>query len=217
MILGLVSAHSDLAGERAPGGRLSRSLERDSRLRGIRDRSIQPTGLCALTDEVVASFREVFTKTVQGLFFALYQRLVPPTELTLVGIEDQRTTTPVQVAERFRPSPLQDVTDQPLSAIAPNSWHSRLPIIEMSLVPALGGPAEKRIFRLVRETPIEWIPMQPGIFSFAFVQQEKGMSVCVIDLWATLVISVSAPWPGNRGPLRRGRKNPLSRDSRRPD
>jgi hypothetical protein len=213
MILSLVSAHPALAEERGAEGRLARALERDGRLRGVRDRAIQPDGRCALTEEVVGSFRKVFTKTVQGLFFGLYNRVAPPSELTLLGIEDRRTISPLAVAQRYRPPPLQDITDEPLSAITPSSWHTREPIIDMELQPVSGQrPAVRRIFRLVRDTPIEWFPLQKGIFDFTFVKQDGGMSVCVMDVWETLVVSVAAPWPGNRGPLLRGRKNRFSRE-----
>jgi hypothetical protein len=83
----------------------------------------------------------------------------------------------------------------------------------MDLVSPSGkSKSMKRVFRLKRETPIEWIDVQTGIFRYAFVKNEGAKSACVIKLWETLVIAVTTPWPTSRGPVRRGRKNPLSRE-----
>ncbi len=82
----------------------------------------------------------------------------------------------------------------------------------MDLKPVSGRKGIKRVFRMTRVTLIEWIPIQPGISTYAFVECEKGRTACVMDLWGTLVGAVETPWPDGRGPLRRGRRNPLSRD-----
>lgn len=210
----LVSTHADLIIERQPGGWLDRSYERHPKLRHMLEASRESNGDHRLTDELLASFQRVFRKTVQGLFFGLYRRLVPEEELQLMRVEDRRVVTPDDVIAQIRPSPLRDITDEPLSEITPSSWHSRQPIIILDLQPVAGGPMVQRAFRLVRETPVEWIHFQPGVFSFAFVKCEDEGSACVFELWQTLVVTMKAPWPDGRGPLRRGRKNPLSRDIR---
>ena len=115
--------------------------------------------------------------------------------------------------DQLRPSPLVDITEEPLSEITPSSWHVRQPIIILRLQPTSGGPPIQRAFRLTRETPVEWVPFQPGIFSFAFVKCEDEGIACVLELWETLVVAVTAPWPDSRGPMRRGRKNPRSREA----
>jgi hypothetical protein len=211
-ILALVSAHPEMVAERQPNGRLSRALRRNDRLRMVIERSRQPDGNYGLTDEVLLSFQRVFTKTVQGLFFGVYGRLVEADKLRLVRVENSRLVTAEKVADELRPSPLLDITDEPLSDITPCSWHSRQPIIILTMEPGSGGPPVQRAFRLTRETPVEWVPFQPGVFSFAFVKREDQGVACVMELWQTLVVAVTAPWPDNRGPMRRGRKNPLSRD-----
>lgn len=210
--LALVSEHPDFVTERQPDGRLARSFERNRRLKVAIDESRQPDGSLGWTPTVTSSFERVFRKTVQGLFYGLYEQLVPASKVELLSVEDQRTISPDEVANRLRPPPLRDITDEPLSEISPSSWHFREPIFVMKLQPESGGPEVDRIFRLVRDTPIEWMPFQPGIFSYAFVGREGEKSACIIDLWKTLVISISAPWPGGRGPFRKGRNNPMSRD-----
>jgi hypothetical protein len=106
---------------------------------------------------------------------------------------------------------LEDITDEPISEISPRSWHGRQPVVIMKLQPQSGGPAENRVFRLKRETAVEWQSIQ-DVFKFAFVKHETEDIVCVLNLWETLLIAVAAPWPDGRGPMRRGKKNPDSRD-----
>jgi len=212
-LLTLVSSHPDLVAEREPGGRLARALERDRRLRDIIERSRQADGNYGLTDEVLASFERVFRKTVQGLFYGLYERLVEPTELELLRIENSRFVSAQTVADELRPPQLLDITDLPLSEISPHSWHSREPVIVLKLRSLSGGPPIDRLLRLKRETPVDWMQFQPGVFSFTFVKREGAEAACVLELWDTLIVAVAAPWPDSRGPIRRGRNNPMSRDT----
>lgn len=212
-LLAFVSPHPEMIAARQPGGKVHGALERDARLRRILDESRQADGNYALTPDVFNSFERVLFKTVQGLFFGLYNRVVATENLKLDIVDNRRSVTPDAIAQRYRPSPMEDITDQPLSAITPSSWHTREPIFIMDLKPLSGeGPMQKRIFRLKRDTPIEWVDLQPGVFRFGFVKSDGEDSACVMELWETLVVAVKAPWPGDRGPLRKGRKNPLSRD-----
>ena len=117
-------------------------------------------------------------------------------------------------ADQVRPPQFRDITDEPLPAITPCSWTVREPVFFVTVQPRTGGGPVQRLFRLVRETPVEWVEFQPGVFRFAFVMSDDRRAVCVLDLWKTLVVAVAAPWPDRRGPMRRGKRNPLSRDGR---
>ena len=213
-IMSLISDQPDLAAERQPGGRTDRALARDARLRSIVEACRRADGMYELSGEVLAAFDRVFCKTVQGLFFGLYERLVTKDQLQVQLICDQRHDTPDDVVQQFRPPPLRDITDQPLGDLTPSSWMVREPVFIMQMQPLEGnGPSVQRLFHLVRETPVEWVRLQPDIFSFAFVKSESvGRAVCVLDLWETLIAAVAAPWPDARGPIRKGKKNPLSRE-----
>jgi hypothetical protein len=209
--LALINEHPDMTAERAPGGWLDSTCKRDPSLRKILEESRQPNGNYAITTDLYGRFDRVFRKTVQGLFFALYDRLVPKKKIQVIRIEDRRLTTPEEVIAEVRPNPLIDITDEPLSEITPNSWHTREPIYIVTLTPLTEGDPIQRAFRLVRDTAVEWIHLQPGLFSFAFVKFDEGGTACIFELWQTLIVTVVAPWPDARGPMRRGRKNPLSR------
>lgn len=207
----LVGLHPHLVTERMPGGWLDKTLGRSPKIRRILESSRTPDGTYQLNGSLLESFSRVFLKTTQGMFYGLYRRLVPTEQLKLIRIEDQRSTSPEEVIDKIRPNSLIDITDQPLSDISPSSWHSREPVFIVETIPLSSGPLTKRIFRLKRETPVEWVRFQPDIFSSAFVKCDETCA-CVFDLWKTLIVTVQAPWPGDRGPLRRGRKNPMSRE-----
>ena len=210
--IALTSEHPELAAERHPGGRVARALARDGRLRSIIEGARRPDGNYELAGELLGSFDRVMRKTVQGLFFGLYERLVPRDQVQLRLVSDQRFLSVEEAVDQVRPPQFRDITDEPLPAITPCSWTVREPVFFVTVQPRTGGGPVQRLFRLVRETPVEWVEFQPGVFRFAFVMSEDHRTVCVLDLYKTLVVAVAAPWPDRRGPMRRGKRNPLSRD-----
>lgn len=167
--------------------------------------------------ELLVSFQRIFFRTVQGLYFALYKRVLPKTELRLLSIEDQRTTKIEDVVDRIRPPRIQDISEEPLPEVGP-SMRDRIFVLSYDLRPVtdgqLGDKVERvqRVVRMIRDQPVRWAHYQDGIFSFGFIQSTDREAVCIIDLWRTLVATISAPWPFARGPLRSGKKNPRSRD-----
>jgi hypothetical protein len=213
-VIALTSRHPELVAERQPDGRVGRALARDTRLRSAIENARRTDGNYELAGELLTSFDCVMRKTVQGLFFGLYERFVNRDEIEVVLIEDQRFRSPEEVIDQVRPPQLRDITDEPLPDLTPGSWPIREPIFFMKMQPVSGGEPVQRLFRLVRDTPVEWVEFQPDVFRFGFVKSENGRAVCVMDLWKTLVVAVSAPWPDRRGPLRKGKKNPMSRDAK---
>ena len=209
----LTSENPELAAERQPGGRVARALARDAHLRSVIELARRPDGNYELAGELLASFDRVMRKTVQGLFFGLYERLVSRDQVQLQLVFDQRFLTAEEAVDQIRPPQFRDITDEPLPEITPYGWTVKEPIFFVTMQPQTGGSPVHRLFRLVRETPVEWIEFQPGVFRFAFVMNEDHRTVCVLDLWKTLIVAVAAPWPDRRGPMRRGRRNPLSRDA----
>jgi hypothetical protein len=211
--ISLIGSHPDLLEERKPDGWLHRTLQRNPKIRQILEEARQSDGNYGLRGSLLESLRRVFIKTVQGMFYGLYDRLVPNADLLLLRVDDQRQITVEKVIAAIRPNPLEDITDKPVSEISPHSWHTREPIYIMDLVNPDTGERSKRAFRLVRDTPVDWFRFQDSTFCAGFVKCDEGCA-CVIDLWKTLIVTVKAPWPGDRGPLRRGRNNPMSRDGR---
>jgi hypothetical protein len=211
-MLTLISNQPELAAERQKGGRVNRALARDARLRKTIEDCRRPDGNFELAGAALNSFTNVLCKTTQGLYLGLYEQFVPKDRVQVLIISDRRKDTPQSVANEVRPPPMKDITDEPLSEITPSAWMVREPVFVMQLQPVGSGAPAQRIFRMVRETPIEWVQIQPRTFSFAFVQHADGRAVCILDICETLIAAVAVPWPHDRGPLRRGKRNPLSRE-----
>jgi len=210
-IICLISSHPDLVTERNLGGSVFRALKRNARLRTLV--AAQKRGdNYEISGELLEHFTRVFQKTTQGVFYALYRKLLPVERITLTSIADRRLVTPEQMLNEIRPSPFRDITDEPLPEIREHGWVCTQPIFITEMQSLTGGDPVRRIFRLVRETPVEWVEYLPGAFRFAFVEKEGGGGVFIFDLWETLLASVATPWPGGRGPLRRGRRNRFSRE-----
>lgn len=187
---------------------VERALIRDARLKALIEGVEYRDGAYVIGEELYGCVWRVVRKAVQGLYHGLYNRVVREDELDLLSIEDRRRAGPEDVADRNRPPILEDLASHPLPEIYPSS---RFTLVFLDVI-APDGTASRRAFRMVRETPIEWIELQAGVFTYAFVKSAQGSAVCILELWKTLVIAVECPWPGDRGTKRRGRKNPLSRD-----
>lgn len=211
----LIGTHPELQASRSEGGRLHRALARSPKLRTVFDRSLQPDGNYLLTEELLSSVERVACKTAQGLYHGFYNRFVGRESLQLLAVEDAKRVSVEDLVLRLRPSPLEEIDlDQPMSEISPASWHSRQPVVAVKLAPVGGGLPVERLFRLKQATPVEWIDLQKGIFRFAFVGQESGDAACILEIWESLIIAVGVPWPNERGGMRKGRNNPLSRERR---
>src|ERR1051325_5258969 len=88
-VITLISTHSELVTARKTGGTTYRALERDRRIRSLINECRRSDGGIELRGELLDCFERVFIKTVQGLFFGLYQRVVAKEQLSLVSIEDR--------------------------------------------------------------------------------------------------------------------------------
>lgn len=212
-LITLISTHPDMIAEREHGGRVERALARDSRLRSVIQSARTIDGNYELAGDLLGSLDRVIKKTVQGVFFGLYNRVISRDQIEVLVIADQRFSTPDQVIDEIRPPQFRDITDEPFPEITPASWPIREPVFFVTLQSEAKGQPVQRLFRLIRETPVVWEDFQPDLFRFGFVKSESGRAVCVMDVWKTLVVAVAVPWPDSRGPLRRGRKNPRSRDT----
>lgn len=204
-LLGFVGEHPDLAAERAIGGRLSRALQRDGKLKNIFDEARQPDGSFAWTDSLLKSANRVFIKTAQGLFFGLYGKRMAADQFHIVRMHHRRQMSMQSVIDEMRPSPLREVSEMPFPDLAPHSWPMKKDLVFLTLQPLAGGAPIQRAFRLARETPVGWFHFQADIFSVALVKRENERAALVFDLWSSLGVVVGSPWPGGRGRLRKTR------------
>lgn len=172
IIVALSSSHPEMVAARGPGGAVSRAFDRNRKLYELLERSRSPDGDYVINAEILASFERVAFKTAQGLFYGLYQTLIANDELKLLCFGDRRLTTAEEIIDELRPSPLHDITDEPISEVTPSSWHSREPILIAQLTPTTGGQALNRVLRLTRESPPVWETFQNGNLS-VYIHQAR--------------------------------------------
>lgn len=213
IVLALVGRHPILKEYCATGGKVDRALTRDPSLRKIIEGCKNSHGHYTFSGEVFAAFNRVLRKTAQGLYYGMYDRVPPLNKFELLSIEHSDYQTAQEVIRRLRRSPFVDLTDQPLPSLTsrglPNVY-----VVESVITNAATGETHtvsQNVFHDTRQKDIEWIAYQQGTLHFAFFQDEAGDAICVMSLWGTLICAVRAPWPNQRGALRKGRKNPNAR------
>lgn len=215
VILAFSSTHPELIEARAADGPVGRALKRDPRLRTVYEAALED-GRLLLAGDLLDRVRRVLFKTVQGVYQAVYDRFVPVDRLELVCFQHASQFSLKDLVDKFRPDQVLDITDEPLPEITPNGWARRgqAVLVTAIMTPLDGGESLQvpRVLWIKQETPVEWIPYQEGIVKFGFVGTEAKACICAIELWETLVVGVKAPWPAGRGDLRRGRRNPFSRE-----
>ncbi|HLG96896.1 MAG TPA: hypothetical protein VKX49_11350 [Bryobacteraceae bacterium] len=170
-------------------------------------------GHYTFTGEIHSAFDRVLRKTAQGLYYGLYDRVPPLEKFELLSIEHRDYRSPEEVIARFRTPPVRDITNEPLPSLTSRGLPNVFVVQAVATNPETG---ESRtvigsVFQDLRQEPVEWTVYQPGTLRFTFFQDESGDAICVMDLWSTLVAAVRAPWPNQRGKLRKGRKNPNAR------
>lgn len=212
-VLALVGRHPVLKEYGSMGGKLERAFARDPSLRKTIEACKNSQGTVTFTGEVLSAFDRVLRKTAQGLYYGLYGRVPPLEKFELLSIEHSQHQTPEEVVSRLRKPSVRDITDKPLPPIIrrglPNVYV--LQAVVMSPETGESKTVHQNVFLDVRQRDVEWTVYQSGTIRFTFFQDEGGHAICVMDLWSTLISAVRAPWPNQRGALRRGRKNPNRR------
>lgn len=207
--------HSDMIEARTPEGSVGRALAKDRKLWELFEGAKRGSQLL-IDEEVLQRMSNVILKTARGLYNAVYGRFVDVTEAELICFRPISDYSVDDLVNDVRPPQVVDITDQPLPEITPSGWalKGQAMVVTTLLLPVSGGePIEDhRVLWVKQETPIEWIDYQPSVFKFGFVGSADKSCICVIEVRETFVCGVRLPWPSGRGSLRRGRRNPFSRE-----
>jgi hypothetical protein len=213
IVLALVGRHPVLAQYRATGGKVDRAFAQDSSLREAIEECRNTQGSYQICGEVFTAFDRVLRKTAQGLFYGLYDRVPALKEFALLSLEHSEHQTPEAVVSRLRKQGFRDITDGPLPPMnsrgLPNVY-----VVQAVTTNTETGESQtltESVFYDTRQEEVEWTWYQEGTLRFTFFQGQDGKTICVMDLWSTLICAVKAPWPSQRGVLRRGGKSPNAR------
>lgn len=212
ILLALVGRHPVLADYCSPGGKVDRAFARDPSLHISIDACKNKAGHYTFTGEIYEAFECVLRKTAQGLYYGLYGRVASIEKFVLLSVEHREHVSPEEVVARLRRPTVRDITNEPLPPLTDRGLPNIFVLQSTATNPQTGESVVlQHVFQEMRQEPVEWVVYQEGILRSAFFQDETGDAICVVDMWDTLVAAVKVPWPSQRGPLRRGRKNPNAR------
>ena len=212
IVLALVGRHPILKEYRSEGGKVDRAFAHDPSLRIIIEACKNADGNYDLGGEAQTAFDRILRKAAQGLYYGLYDRVPPLEEFQLLSIEHCDYCSGDDLVSRLRRPSFRDIAEEPMPSLTerglPNVY-----VVEAVLKNPVTGESRvvQSIFKDVRQEDVEWTIYQPETIRFTFFQDEAGDAICVMDLWGTLVAAVKAPWPNQRGVLRKGRRNPNAR------
>jgi hypothetical protein len=213
VVLALVGRHSVLADYCSPGGKVDRAFAQDPSLRVVVEGCKNLEGHFTFTGEIYTAFDRVLRKTAQGLYYGLYGRVPMLDKFKLLSIEHSDRRVPEDVIFGLRKPAFRDITYESLPTLnsrgLPNVYVVQA--VMTNLATGESHAVSESVFHDMRQKEAEWTVYQAGTLRFTFFQDDSGDAICVMDLWGTLIAAVRAPWPSQRGVLRRGRKNPNAR------
>lgn len=213
VILALVGRHPLLEQYRTPGGKVDRALANDPSLKEVIANSKTLDGNYELTGVLKEAFDRVIRKTAQGLYFGLYGTVPAINLFELLAIEHTDSSRVDDLVSRFRHDGMRELVDEPLPSVTQTGLRNVF-VVEALMTNAETGQTEslhQSVMQIPVQSNVEWTVYQESTIRFAFFEGEGGDAVCVVELWGTLVCAVRAPWPSQRGALRKGRKNPYAR------
>ena len=188
-VLAHVSFEEDLIQSKRDGD-VARAMEREPRLREEMESHFDAKGYFMPTEEVLSRIGRVLIKTVKGLYFKHYGRIVDSQSVTCLEIDHQKRRSPQDLLREFcDPSP-SDMWGGGWPEVTPNPM-----ALERAVAACFAGDG-----KLSRWKPPVWIDYQPGVFSYTFRQgAETKTLIWALDLHRTLAATVECPWPSKKG------------------
>ncbi|MCY2930187.1 MAG: hypothetical protein NTV86_11965 [Planctomycetota bacterium] len=172
-VLAHVSFEEDLMRERR-GGKVARAIDRNPKLKASTEGQTDENGRFRVTKKTLGKVSRVAEKTVQGLYFRRYERMLAPQDVTVLAIEHQHQVSVDQMIKQF---------------CGPESWPD---------VTRDGKALERAALAHLGDIKVDWEDYQPGVFRFAFFKGRRSRLVCLLDLHQTLVVAVECPRPPSR-------------------
>lgn len=178
----------------APGGWLHSAKSGDRALaRFIEDR-IGADARFMPDDEAMRVLSRILIKTVVGLVFFEYGRIIPRGQLEVVGIEHSRNTIPDAFLEANRHVGVG------WAEVTPSGRE-----LERQVLAAFGLPPK---------VATTWTEYVPEFFAYIFIKRSDQTLLCGVRLHDALTALVRCPWPAAAGPLRTGKPG-MARSSRK--
>lgn len=185
-ILGAILAHVSFEDDliRAKHqGRTARAIRSDQKLKGLLERNTDENGIFWVTAEARRRMSRVVIKTVQGLYYRHYGRILSTTDTVVLSIEHQRRISVEDLFTRHCNLGTSGGID---------GWPEVTPNGKALARVILGPPQEKGL---------HWVDYQPAVFRYTFSKGVENGLICIMDFHRTLAAVVKCPWPSRAGPI----------------
>lgn len=167
------------------GGRVYSAMQSDRTLNEFIARRLDNDGIFHADAEVMEAFRRIMAKTITGLMFHEFGRLVPTTKVDVIAIEHAENTHPLAVIELHRRD------DGLLAEVTPS-----------------GRELERQVLAVCGQVPRnmpKWRIYVPDYFEYMFIRRSNNMLLSAMKLHNALTVIAECPWPNRAGPRRKGK------------
>ena len=167
------------------GGRIHSAMQSDRKLNEFIASRVDIDGIFHCDAEVMQSFRRIMAKTITGLLFHEFGRLIPTGNVNVIDIEHAENIHPPVLVELYR-------RDH-------GGWEEVTPT---------GRELERQALAVSGHVPRnmpEWRIYVPEYFEFMFVRRSNKMLLAAIKLHNALTVIAECPWPNTAGPRRKGK------------
>ncbi|MBL9085435.1 MAG: hypothetical protein JNK76_26760 [Planctomycetales bacterium] len=135
--------------------------------------------------EVMRVFRRIMEKTITGLLFHEFGRLVSTSEVDVIAIEHAENTHPLALVESHRRD------DSGWAEVTPS-----------------GRELERQVLAVYGQAPRnmpKWRTYVPDYFEYMFIRRSNNMLLTAMKLHNALTVIAECPWPNRAGPRRKGK------------
>lgn len=171
----------------APGGWVHAAMERDEGLRHFICARLGDDGIFQPDHTVFVTISRVMTKTVVGLLFHEFGRIVPLHEISVLAIEHAMNVNPAALTELCRRD------DGGWAEVTPS-----------------GRELERQVLAVYGHEPPnmpDWRTYVPGYFEYMFIRRANSNLLVSLKIHEAITVVLECPWPSRAGP-RRGGKPP---------
>lgn len=174
----------------SPGGWVHSALDADRSLKDFIANRLGADGIFRPDTHVLQVFDRIMAKTITGLLFHEFGRLVPTRNVEIIAIEHSENIPPLALVEQHRRD------DGGWAEVTPS-----------------GRELERQVLAVYGEVPRNmprWRIYVPDYFEYMFIRRSNYMLLTAMKLHNALTVLAECPWPNRAGPRRKG-KPPKSR------
>jgi hypothetical protein len=167
------------------GGWVHSAVQSDRTLNEFIASRVDNDGIFHPDAEVMQAFRRIMAKTITGLLFHEFGRLVPTSKVDVIAIEHAENTHPLALVELHR-------RDH-------SGWAEVTPS---------GRELERQALAACGQVPTnmpKWRVYVPDYFEYMFIRRSNNMLLTAMKIHNALTVIAECPGPNRAGPRRKGK------------